>query len=68
MNNTMIMEYLPFLIPVIILQYGLAIGAVVHILKHDKFRFGNKILWIIISVFIGYIGPVIYFVIGRGVE
>ncbi|MGM9902409.1 MAG: PLD nuclease N-terminal domain-containing protein [Enterococcus sp.] len=41
------------------------IAAVIHIIRHDKFRFGNKALWIIISVFLNIIGPVLYFTIGR---
>ena len=35
MNNIdVLIEYLPFLIPLIILQYGLAIYAAVHVVKH----------------------------------
>ena len=60
-----IKAYLPFLIPLAIVQLGLMLTAVIHILRHDKFRFGNKLFWILISVFVNIIGPVLYFVIGR---
>ncbi len=61
-------EYLPFLIPVIILELALAITALVHVLKHPNYKFGNKILWIIVVLFIQIIGPVVYFLFGRGDE
>ncbi len=61
-------EYLPFLIPVVILELALAITALVHVLKHPNYKFGNKILWIIVVLFIQIIGPVVYFLFGRGDE
>ena len=61
-------EYLPFLIPVIIAEYALAIIALIHVIKHPNYRFGNKVMWIIIVLFIQIIGPIIYFLIGRGEE
>lgn len=65
-NTQLIKELLPFLIPFIILQYGLAIWAIVHIIKNPNYRFGNRIMWILISLFISIIGPTLYFIIGRG--
>lgn len=61
-------EYLPFLIPIIILELALAITALVHVLKHPNYKFGNKILWIVVVLFIQIIGPVVYFLFGRGDE
>ncbi len=67
MNNfDTFVEYLPFFIPLIILQFALAITALIHVLKHPNYKFGNKILWIILVLFIQIIGPVVYFAIGRG--
>jgi multisubunit Na+/H+ antiporter MnhG subunit len=57
--------YLPFLIPVAVIQVGLMLAAIIHIIKHDNFRFGNKVIWILVCVFINIVGPVLYFVIGR---
>ena len=59
-------EYLPFIIPLLILQLVLAITAVVHVIRHPNYRFGNKIIWIIVVMCISIIGPVVYFVFGRG--
>ncbi|MDF2871842.1 MAG: hypothetical protein K0R05_3417 [Anaerocolumna sp.] len=61
-------EYLPFLIPILIIQYGLMIAALVHILRHKKYRIGNRVVWIIISVVVNTIGPILYFTIGKGEE
>jgi uncharacterized protein YacL len=61
-------QYLPFLIPIAVIEFGLLIAALVHILRHNSYRIGNRVLWIIISVVLGIIGPVLYFVIGKGDE
>ena len=61
-------EYLPFLVPLVIAQVALAITALVHVLKHPRYRFGNKIMWIIIVCLVQFIGSAVYFVFGRGEE
>lgn len=63
-----LIEYLPFLIPVILVELALAITALVHVLKHPHYRFGNKAFWIVIVLIIQIIGPVAYFAFGRGHE
>lgn len=60
------MDYLPFFIPLIILQLILAITALIHVIKHPQYRFGNKGLWIIVVVALQIVGPVIYFTLGKG--
>lgn len=62
----MISEYLPVLIPVIIVEWTLAIIALVHVIKHPNYKFGNKVMWILIVLLIQIIGPVVYFIFGRG--
>ena len=59
-------EYAPFLVPLAIAQLALAVIALIHIIRHPNYRFGNKVLWIIIVCCVQLIGPVIYFVFGRG--
>lgn len=63
-----IIELLPFLIPILIIEYALAITALVHVLRHPKYRFGNKAMWILIVLLIQIIGPIVYFVFGKGDE
>lgn len=62
----MLREYLPFLIPVIIAELVLGITALIHVLKHPNYRFGNKTMWILIVLFVSIIGPLVYFIAGRG--
>ncbi|HBG0705905.1 PLD nuclease N-terminal domain-containing protein [Clostridioides difficile] len=63
-----LMEYLPLLVPVIILDLILIITALVHVLRHPNYKIGNKVIWIIVVLFISLIGPILYFTIGRGEE
>lgn len=63
-----LLEYLPLFIPYIIAQYALAIAALIHVLRHPHYRFGNKIMWALVVLFIQIIGPVAYFAFGKGEE
>jgi len=68
MNTAQIIEYLPFLIPLVVAELALAIIALVHVLRHPNYKFGNKVIWIVVVLFVQFLGPVIYFVFGRGDE
>lgn len=59
-------DYLPFLIPLVVVQFGLAIFSVIHVLKHPQYRFGNKALWVVVVLVFQFIGPAVYFLFGRG--
>lgn len=61
-----IMQYLPFLIPIILIGLVLAITALIHVLRHPHYKFGNKPLWIVVVLLVQIIGPILYFVFGRG--
>lgn len=63
-----LVEYLPFLIPLIIIEWILAITALIHVLRHPHYKFGNKPFWIIVVLFVQIIGPIVYFIFGRGEE
>ena len=63
---SILLDYLPFLIPYLIAALILAITALIHVLRHPHYRFGNKVLWIIIVLFVQVLGPVCYFIFGRG--
>lgn len=60
-----ISQYIPFLVPISVIEVILAVVAVVHILKHKKFKFGNTAVWLIVVIAIQIIGPILYFTIGR---
>lgn len=63
-----IMQYLPFFIPVALIQLGLLIAALIHILRHKTYKVGNRVLWIVIVIVVNIIGPILYFTIGKGDE
>ena len=65
---SMLLDYLPILIPLAIIQFGLMIAALVHICTHETYRMGNRVLWIVICVVINMIGPILYFILGRSDE
>jgi hypothetical protein len=67
LNDLDIMGLLPFLIPIILLQIGLMVWALIDISKR-KYVKGNKVVWILVIVLVNIIGPIIYFLAGRGEE
>ena len=62
-----IRELLPFLIPIILIQLGLMIAALVDLIRREKTR-GPKWVWALIIVLVNLIGPILYFVLGREEE
>ena len=73
MNMTMdieqIREYLPLLIPLAIVQIALFLYVLIHIFKHDHYKHGSRILWLVI-VLLGsnFIGPILYLILGKEEE
>jgi len=66
--TTQIVQLLPILIPLAVIQFGLMIAALVHILKHNTYKTGNRTLWVILCICINDIGPILYFTLGRSDE
>lgn len=61
-----LMEFLPFFIPLIIVQFILLGYTLYHILTHDTYKRGNRVIWLIITiVLMNYVGPILYFVFGK---
>lgn len=56
-------QLLPVLLPILIVISVLVITALVNLIK-KQVPFTQKIIWLIIILFINIIGPIIYFVIG----
>ena len=59
-----IQKYLPLIIPIILLELGLMIAALVDIIRREKTK-GPKWVWIIVVVVFNLLGPIIYFIFGR---
>jgi hypothetical protein len=62
-----ITKILPFLIPIILLELALMVWAVVDIARRPHVK-GNKIVWLLVVIFVEIIGPIVYFIFGRGQE
>ncbi|MEZ0396543.1 MAG: PLD nuclease N-terminal domain-containing protein [Anaerolineales bacterium] len=60
-------QYLPFLLPILILQLGLMVAALLDLLRRGQTR-GPKWLWLLVIVLVNFIGPILYFVLGRKEE
>jgi hypothetical protein len=59
-------EYWPFLVPLILAEFVLMATALVHVLRHPNYKFGSRALWIPVVLFVQILGPIVYFVFGRG--
>lgn len=61
-----IKEFLPFLVPLIIVQFSLLGYTLYHILTHQSYKRGNRMLWLIVTiVFMNFVGPILYFLLGK---
>ena len=59
-------EMMPLIIPLVIVQFILLAVTIVHILKHDTYKRGNRIIWMIVAIVgMEFIGPILYFVFGK---
>jgi Phospholipase_D-nuclease N-terminal len=56
------------LIPLALINLGLIIWCLVDWLKREHFRLLNKWIWLLIFLFIQYLGPVLYLILGRDHE
>ncbi|MFC3418987.1 PLDc N-terminal domain-containing protein [Salinicoccus hispanicus] len=63
--NMDIQEYLPFLIPLFLLQLVLVATALVMIIRQQDFRYLNRMAWVIIVIILNIVGPILYFVLER---
>jgi hypothetical protein len=59
-----ISSIIPYLIPIIILQLGLMVFALVDLARRERTR-GPKWMWALIIILGELIGPILYFIIGR---
>ena len=56
------------ILPLVVLQLGLLIWALIDLTQPDRrVRGDSKVVWALIIIFIGFFGPLLYFVVGREV-
>ena len=61
-----LMEYLPLLLPLILLQFALFGYTLYHILTHNRYKFGTRALWLVVTiVMMNFVGPILYFIFGK---
>ena len=59
-------QILLLLAPVIVIQLGLMIVALIDLERDERrVRGDNKLVWALIIIFVNIIGPILYFVVGR---
>ena len=61
-----ITELLPFLIPLAVAQFALLGYTLYHILTHKTYKRGTRTLWLVVAIIgMEFIGPVLYFLLGK---
>ena len=61
-----IVEMLPFLIPLIVVEFVLLGYTLWHILTHKNYKRGNRSMWLMIAIIgMQFIGPILYFMLGK---
>ena len=61
-----LIEFLPFLIPLIALQFAVLGWALFHVLTHTSYKRGTRAIWLLV-VLVGmeFVGPILYFLLGK---
>ncbi|HEX5015154.1 MAG TPA: PLD nuclease N-terminal domain-containing protein [Candidatus Limnocylindrales bacterium] len=66
MNPLTTEQILLLLAPIVLIQLGLMIVALIDLNRDERrVRGDSKVMWALIIVFINIIGPILYFTIGR---
>lgn len=61
-----LMDFLPFLLPLMIVEFVLLGYTLYHILTHQSYKRGSRTLWLIVTiVLMNFVGPILYFLLGR---
>lgn len=59
-------ELLPFLIPLVIVQFSLLGFTLWHVLTHRNYKRGSRAMWLVIVIAgMEFIGPILYFLFGK---
>lgn len=67
--NLNITEILPFLVPLVVIEFALFGYTLWHILTHKNYKYGNRTVWIVVTIIgMNFVGPILYFILGREEE
>jgi uncharacterized membrane protein YhaH (DUF805 family) len=67
MDLTTFKQYIPLLVPVLMIQLALMIAGLMDLVRREHTR-GPKWVWALVIVLGEVIGPIVYFVFGRREE
>jgi hypothetical protein len=52
-------------IPLLLIQLGLIVWALVDLTKRERVRGGSKVVWVLVILLLEFIGPIVYLAWGR---
>jgi uncharacterized membrane protein len=58
-------DALPYLIPLLAVEVVLLVAAIIDLDRRQSVTGDNKLVWVLVVVIFGIVGPVIYFIFGR---
>jgi len=62
-------QILLLVLPIVIIELGLLVFALRDLLRPERrVRGESKLMWGLIIVFVGMLGPILYFIVGREPE
>ena len=56
---------LAVVIPLLLIQVGLIVWALVDLAKRERVKGGSKVVWVLVIVLLEFIGPILYLAWGR---
>lgn len=66
MNELKPEQIIALVVPIIVIQLGLMIAALIDLERDERrVRGGSKLVWALVIVFVNVVGPILYFVAGR---
>jgi hypothetical protein len=64
-DATTVVGMLPWLLPLVLIELGLMVIALLDVVKRERVRGGNKVVWIVVIVAVQVFGPIAYLLFGR---
>lgn len=52
-------------IPLLLVQVGLIVWALVDLVKRERVKGGSKVVWVLVILLLEFIGPIVYLAWGR---
>ena len=62
-----IIEFLPFIIPLVVAELAVVGYTLYHIFTHNAYKRGSRALWVVVTLLFmnTFIGPILYFLLGK---